>query len=415
MRPRRRRAARCVDVPGDLAAGARAHPEQLQRVLFNLIQNAIRHTPADGSVTVRAAAAGERRARSRSPTPARDPRRRPRPRLRARSSGAARRARTAAPGSGSRSRARSSRRTAAGSGSSRRRWARACASRSRLPLDDLVQYPYYLVRHMNYLDDDVGFLLAKATQRWNELLLARFTAAGFPEIRGSFGSVLLPLFDEDGLRIGEIARRARLSKPSMTALIAQCEAAGLVGASTDPADGRAFRVVLTDNGRRSSAWQRSAARPRRSGAARRRPSRRPHPRAERTDGPMRSETITTVLPASSDRCSPTWPTSSTSRTGPPSSRGSCGATGTTTRSSTALASSSSPSRPTATGVIDMYAGPIKDEMALFPTRVVALPDGRSRLLLHDVPGAGYARRAVRGQHASLQREFAQIERQFARA
>ena len=103
---------------------------------------------------------------------------------------------------------------------------------------------------MNYLDDDVGFLLAKATQRWNELLLERFKAAGFPEIKGSFGSVLLPLFDEDGLRIGEIGRRARLSKPSMTALIAQCEAAGLVRRERDPADGRAFRVVLTDNGRR---------------------------------------------------------------------------------------------------------------------------------------------------------------------
>ena len=36
---------------------ARANPEQLQRVLFNLIQNAIRHTPADGSVVVRAAPA----------------------------------------------------------------------------------------------------------------------------------------------------------------------------------------------------------------------------------------------------------------------------------------------------------------------------------------------------------------------
>ncbi|GAC1435380.1 MAG: HAMP domain-containing sensor histidine kinase [Solirubrobacteraceae bacterium] len=38
---------------------ARADPERLQRVLFNLIQNAIRHTPADGSITVRAAPAGD--------------------------------------------------------------------------------------------------------------------------------------------------------------------------------------------------------------------------------------------------------------------------------------------------------------------------------------------------------------------
>ncbi len=33
---------------------ARANPEKVQRVLFNLIQNAIRHTPADGSITLRA-------------------------------------------------------------------------------------------------------------------------------------------------------------------------------------------------------------------------------------------------------------------------------------------------------------------------------------------------------------------------
>ena len=33
---------------------ARTNPEQLQRVLFNLLQNAIRHTPPDGSVVVRA-------------------------------------------------------------------------------------------------------------------------------------------------------------------------------------------------------------------------------------------------------------------------------------------------------------------------------------------------------------------------
>ncbi len=42
-----------ASVPDSLAL-ARANPEKIQRVLFNLIQNAIRHTPADGSVVVRA-------------------------------------------------------------------------------------------------------------------------------------------------------------------------------------------------------------------------------------------------------------------------------------------------------------------------------------------------------------------------
>jgi signal transduction histidine kinase len=53
--------ARQVDVraalPAELAP-VRANPEKLQRVLFNLIQNAIRHTPADGSVTVLAESNG---------------------------------------------------------------------------------------------------------------------------------------------------------------------------------------------------------------------------------------------------------------------------------------------------------------------------------------------------------------------
>lgn len=50
-------AARGVALAAELPAHdvvARANAEKLQRVLFNLIQNAIRHTPADGSVTVRA-------------------------------------------------------------------------------------------------------------------------------------------------------------------------------------------------------------------------------------------------------------------------------------------------------------------------------------------------------------------------
>ena len=67
----------------------------------------------------------------------------------------------------------------------------------------------------------------------------------------------------------------------------------------------------------------------------------------------------------------------------------------------------------ATGVIDMYAGPAKDQMAIFPTRVVALPDGRSAYSFTMFQAPGMPDALFDSQHASLQREFAQIERQFA--
>jgi signal transduction histidine kinase len=57
MRPAAEAGSVSMSARLDSALGAaRANPEQLQRVLFNLIQNAIHHTPADGSVTVSAEA-----------------------------------------------------------------------------------------------------------------------------------------------------------------------------------------------------------------------------------------------------------------------------------------------------------------------------------------------------------------------
>jgi len=96
--------------------------------------------------------------------------------------------------------------------------------------------------------ENIGFLLAKASQRWNELLLERFAVAGFGEVRASYGSLLVPLFEQDGLRVGELRERARLSKQNTTKLLALCERDGLVARETDPDDGRAFRVVLTERG-----------------------------------------------------------------------------------------------------------------------------------------------------------------------
>ena len=88
---------------------------------------------------------------------------------------------------------------------------------------------------------NVGFLLAKASQRFNEVLVERLAARGAGEVRASYGSVLVPL--------GELAAAARLSKQAMTGLVKRCEADGLVERAPDPADGRAFNVRLTPRGR----------------------------------------------------------------------------------------------------------------------------------------------------------------------
>jgi DNA-binding MarR family transcriptional regulator len=98
--------------------------------------------------------------------------------------------------------------------------------------------------------DDVGFLLAKASAHLNDLLVERFAAAGFPEVRASYGSVLVPLFEHEELRLGELAAAARLSKQAMTGLVARCEQDGLVERRRDPADGRAFVIRLTRRGER---------------------------------------------------------------------------------------------------------------------------------------------------------------------
>jgi DNA-binding MarR family transcriptional regulator len=97
--------------------------------------------------------------------------------------------------------------------------------------------------------DDLGFLLAKAAQRWNELLAERFAAAGYGDVSPSYGSVLVPLYEEDGLRLGELARRSRLSKQTMTELVRRLERDGLVDRRPDPADGRAALVFLTARAR----------------------------------------------------------------------------------------------------------------------------------------------------------------------
>ena len=97
---------------------------------------------------------------------------------------------------------------------------------------------------------NLGFLLAKALQRWNEVLYEGFVARGYPEIRPSYGSILLPLFEEEGLQMGELADRAGLSKQTMTTLIRDMREKGLVRRIRDQDDARVYRIYLSGRSRK---------------------------------------------------------------------------------------------------------------------------------------------------------------------
>ena len=66
-----------------------------------------------------------------------------------------------------------------------------------------------------------------------------------------------------------------------------------------------------------------------------------------------------------------------------------------------------------TGVIDMFAGPSKDQMAIFPARVVALPDGGTAFSFTMFQGPDMPDELFQSQYESLRREFTNIEATFA--
>jgi hypothetical protein len=66
-----------------------------------------------------------------------------------------------------------------------------------------------------------------------------------------------------------------------------------------------------------------------------------------------------------------------------------------------------------TGVIDMLAGPTKEELALFPTRAVGLPDGRTAYTFTMFQGPRVPDERFESQYESLRREFENIRAAFA--
>lgn len=67
----------------------------------------------------------------------------------------------------------------------------------------------------------------------------------------------------------------------------------------------------------------------------------------------------------------------------------------------------------ATGVIDMLAGPDDDQMALFPSRVVELPDGTSAYTFTMFQAPGQSDELFESQYRSLLRELENVRRELS--
>ena len=65
-----------------------------------------------------------------------------------------------------------------------------------------------------------------------------------------------------------------------------------------------------------------------------------------------------------------------------------------------------------TGVIDMLSGPTEEELAVFPTRVVAMGDQRSAFIFTMFQQPGQPQDLFDGQYESLLRELAIVEGRF---
>lgn len=66
-----------------------------------------------------------------------------------------------------------------------------------------------------------------------------------------------------------------------------------------------------------------------------------------------------------------------------------------------------------TGVIDMYAGPSLDQLALFPTRVVELADGTTAYSFTMFQSPEMPDELFESQYSSLLKEFDNIRRVFS--
>ena len=106
----------------------------------------------------------------------------------------------------------------------------------------------------------LGALLRIASQAMTEQFSRWITASGFEGIQPAHSAVIQPLWNmPGGVRITALAEAARVTKQTMSALVADLERAGYVERVHDPRDARANLIRLSQRGRAYASAARAFA------------------------------------------------------------------------------------------------------------------------------------------------------------
>jgi DNA-binding MarR family transcriptional regulator len=96
----------------------------------------------------------------------------------------------------------------------------------------------------------IGALMRVAVQAMTAKYVRWLETSGFDHIQPAHAAAIQPLWEiAEGARITTLARAARITKQSMSALVDHLETHGYVERVADPDDARATRVRLTARGR----------------------------------------------------------------------------------------------------------------------------------------------------------------------
>jgi MarR family transcriptional regulator, organic hydroperoxide resistance regulator len=94
--------------------------------------------------------------------------------------------------------------------------------------------------------ESAGFTLAKVCRAYRGNVGELLAEVG---LHVGQEMVMIELWEDDGLRGGELAERLGIEPPTVTKMLRRLEKCGLVERRPDPNDARSFRVYLTDEGR----------------------------------------------------------------------------------------------------------------------------------------------------------------------